>query len=126
MIIVDGMTLRDGGTTCVTVEDEGTTTHVTAAHELRRFGWVPRLRFVFISSTRFGRDHRLLPGGPLEKRYVSQIAREAVSHLGYREVHDFLRERGPNPGRQHWFYVVNFLQIVSRARLRNVLRLAKP
>jgi hypothetical protein len=126
MVIVDGMTLRDGGTTCVTVADEGTTTYVTAAHELRRFGWLPRLGFVFLSSTRFGREHRLLPGGRLERRYVSEIARAAVAHLGYQEVDCFLRGRGPNPGQEHWFYVLNFLQIVSRARLRNVLRSAKP
>jgi hypothetical protein len=126
MMIVDGMTLRDGGTTCVTVADEGTTTYVTAAHELRRFAWLPRLCFVFISSTRFGRDQRLLPGGPLERRYVSEIARAAVAHLGYQKVDYFLRGRGQNPGPEHWFYVLSFLQIVNRARLRNVLRSAEP
>jgi hypothetical protein len=125
MMIVDAMTLRDGGTTCVTVEDEGTTAHVTAAHELRRFGWLPRRRFVFISPRRFGRDRCLVPGGRIEERYVSEIARAAVAHLGHEEVRDFLRGSGPNPGQEHWFYVLNFLQIVSRARLRNVLQSAK-
>lgn len=126
MMIVDAMTLRDGGRTCVTVEHEGMTTHLTAAHELRRFRWIPRLRFVFISAERFGRDHRLLPWGRLEQRYVSEIARAAVAHLGYDEIHDFLRGRGQNPGQAHWFYIINFLQIVGSARLRDVLRSAKP
>jgi hypothetical protein len=126
MKIVDAMTLRDGGTTCVTVDDAGTTIHVTAAHDFRLFGWLPTLRFVFISSRRFGRDRRLLPGGPLEKRYVSEIADAAVAHLGYDEVRDFLGGNGQNPGQQHWFYVANFLRIVNRARLRNVLGSAKP
>jgi hypothetical protein len=126
MMIVDAMTLRDGGTTCVSVEEQGTTTYVTVAHELHRFGWIPRLRFVFISAKRFGRDHRLLPWGRLEKRYVAEISRAAVAHLGYEGIHDFLHDRGQNPGQEHWFYVLNFLQIVDRARLRNVLRSAKP
>jgi hypothetical protein len=115
------MTLRDGGTTCVTVEDSGIVTHVTVDHRLRRFRWLPRFRFVFTSSVQFGRDRRLLPGGRGEVHYVSEIAHAAVHELGHHVVRDFLAGHGENPGREMWFYVVNFLQIVSRARLRNVL-----
>jgi hypothetical protein len=62
-----------------------------------------------------------LPGGRLEKRYVSEIAAAAVAHLGYDQVRDFLRGGEQNPGQEHWFYVLNFLQIVNRARVRDVL-----
>jgi hypothetical protein len=126
MKIVDAMTLRGGGTTCITVDDAGTTIHVTVAHDFRLFGWLPTVRFVFISSRRFGRDRRLLPGGRLEKRYVSQSADAAVARLGYDEVRDFLGGNGQTPGEEYWFYVANFLKIVNRARLRNVLGSVKP
>lgn len=125
MKIVDAMTLRDGGTTCVTVEEQGNPIYLTAAHELRRFRWLPTVRFVFMSSSRFGRDRRLLPGGGLERHYVSEIARAAVAHIGYEGVREFIDRGQQNPGQGHWLYVLNFLRIVSRARLRDVLASAR-
>ena len=121
MRIVDAMTLRDGGTTCVTVEDEGVVTHVTVDHRMRSFWWLPSPRFVFTSQKRFGRDRRLLPGGRAETRYVSEVARAAILQFGFDTVRDFLRGNCQNPGHDLWFYVLNFLWVVNRARLRNVL-----
>jgi hypothetical protein len=124
MQITDAMTLRDGGTTCVTVEDDGLVVYVTAEHARRRFPLFPR--FVFTSSARFGRDRRLIPGGRTERRYVSAIARGAVGHLGLDQVRDFLAGRSPNPGHHHWLYVLNFLDILQRIRLRSVLSEPSP
>jgi hypothetical protein len=119
MRVVDAMTLRDGGTTCVTVEEAGVLTHVTLDHRLRALAWLPRFRFVFTSGERFGRDRRLMPWGKLERRYVSGIARAAVDQLGHEGVRDFMSGLLPNPGQEHWFYVLNFLRMVHRSRLRN-------
>ena len=121
MRITGAMTLRDGGTTCVTVEDQGAIVHVTADHARRRLSWIPRPRFIFLSAVCFGRDRRLFPGGSAERRFVSGIARAAINQLGLAPVQDFLAGRAPNPGREQWFYVLNFLDIIPRSRLRNIL-----
>lgn len=126
MRITDAMTLRDGGTTCVTVEDQGAIVHVTADHARRRFPLIPRPRFVFTSVVPFGRDRRLFPGGTVERRFVSSIACAALNQLGRAQLQEFLAGRAPNPGREHWFYVLNFLDVVQRSRLRSVLPASPP
>lgn len=121
MRITDAMTLRDGGTTCVTVEDEGKLVHVTADHRRARLPWLPRPRFVFISSARFGRNRRLLPGGSEERRYISAIARQAIDHLGYDQVRELLSGNGSIATQDLWSHVLNFLWIMQRSRIRDVL-----
>jgi hypothetical protein len=66
-------------------------------------------------------DCRLFPGSSVECRYTSQIARAAADTLGLDEIRQFLSGDRPNPGRDHWYYVLNFLQILHRARLRRIL-----
>ena len=124
MRIVDAMTLRDGGTTCVSVEEGGVIVHVTVDHRLRPIAWLPWPRFVFISSQRFGRDRRLSPGGSAEVRYVSSIVRATLDELGPETVRDVLAGHCQNPGQGPWFYVLNFLQIINRVRPRSALRSA--
>ena len=105
----------------MTVEEGGVVTYVTVDHRARHFPWLPRPRFVFASQRRFGRDRRLFPTGRDETRYVSEVARAAIRHLGFDSVREFLEGHRPNPGVDLWFYVLTFLQIVNGARLRNVL-----
>jgi hypothetical protein len=126
MRITGAMTLRDGGTTCVTVEENGVLVHVTVDHHLGLLTWLPRLRFIFTSTTQFGRDRRLFPGGAEERRYVSAIVQQATEHLDFAPVRDFLSGHCQNPARDLWFHVLNFLWIVERSRLPSVLESVRP
>lgn len=120
--IVDADMLRDGGTTCVTLKHMGTVTHVTVDQRSRLFPWLPTPRFIFTSEKRmFRQDRRLLPWGRAEAYYATEIARAAVNHLGFQTVRDFLKGHKPNQDLDFWYYVLVFLSIVQRVRLRNVL-----
>ena len=114
--------LRDGGTTCVTLQHMGSITHVTVHQGMRLCSWFPRPRFIFTSRKgMFHQDQRLLPWGRTEAYYVTEIARAAVRHLGFHTVRDFLKDRNPQPRPDMWYYVLAFLAIVQRVRLRDVL-----
>lgn len=109
--VLQALTLRDGGSTCVTLEDDGVTVYVTVDFRVRFFRWLPRSRRVYTSSEAFGKDRSLFPGGKLERRYVSAIARAAFDQLG-QLAQAFLDGHAPNPGKAHWFHVLNFLKIL--------------
>jgi hypothetical protein len=115
MRLVRAMTLRDGGTTSITVT-RGLVRRVcyTIDHSLP---WDGRKRYVY-RGPEFLKDeeHRLEIGCQEEgdiQHWLSEVAREKY---GDAAVQEFLAGQRKNPGRGKWFYAMNFLSIMAKER----------
>ena len=88
--IHDAMTLRDGGTTCVSVEDAGVVKHVTFDHALPRDD---RTRYVYVSDRKFNKEEgaRLELDSSAEIRFITAIRDAAIEELGPAVVEEFLK-----------------------------------
>lgn len=115
MRIIDAMTLRDGGTTCVTVEDNGVVKHVTFDYSLP---WDGRDRYIYISKSKFGLDEsdRLVQNSDEEIRMIYAIREAALEKFGPTTVETLFNNSETNPGEEIWFYVFNFLRIAINER----------
>jgi hypothetical protein len=115
MHILDADTLRDGGTTCVSLEDDQQVQHVTFDYSLPQDG---RTRYVYVSNAPFdcSEQNRLGPGSKEEGQIISIIHNAAIQAYGESVVEEFLRDPSANPGEGLWFYVFNFLRIAAVER----------
>jgi hypothetical protein len=109
------MSLRDGGTTSITVS-RGLFHKVsyTIDHSLP---WDGRKRFVFRGPP-FAKDdvHRLEMGCAVEREIHQWLGAAATRRFGEAVVRDFLDDRTENPGVGKWFYAMNFLKILTKER----------
>lgn len=115
MKIVDAMTLRDGGTTCVSIDDGQHVQHVTFDYSLPCDG---RTRYLYISNEPFGcgDEYKLEPGSDIEKEWIEAIRSAAIEEFGISVVEAFFLDSRSNPGESMWFYVFNFLRIATVER----------
>ena len=110
MQIVDAMTLRDGGTACVSVNTGEVIVHVTIDYQLP---WDGRARFMYTSGTQFGRDRRLDIDSDEERRWIATIralTQKQIS-LAPPSIPGWGREYGPKP------FALRFLEIVDAERV---------
>ena len=115
MRLLDAMTLRDGGTTSITVS-RGVFQRVsyTVDHSLP---WDGRKRYVFRGPPFDKVEAQRLEIGCLEEVAVQQWLLEAASRkYGSALVQEFLTRGVKNPGKGKWFYALNFLSIMTRER----------
>src|SRR4051812_36869162 len=115
MRLTNAISLRDGGTTSITVA-HGIFSRVsyTIDHSLP---WDGRTRYVF-KGKQFVKDEakRLEPRGEEELR-LQQWLRETLNRrFGENVVADFLVARVKNPGQGKWTYALNFLDIITKER----------
>jgi hypothetical protein len=115
MHILNADTLRDGGTTCVSLEDGQQVQHVTFDYSLPRDG---RTRYVYVSNVPFdcNESNRLDLGSEEEGQIIEVIHKAAIQTYGISVVETFLRNPSVNPGEGLWFYVFNFLRIAAAER----------
>jgi hypothetical protein len=109
------MTLRDGGTTSITV------THwfarrvsYTVDYSLP---WDGRMRYVY-KGRPFQKDvsQRLELGGDEEKRVHQWLMEAATRKFSKTVVQNFLVGNARNPAKGRWFYALNFLRILANER----------
>ena len=115
MRLVQAMTLRDGGTTSITVtRGLGRRLCYTIDHSLP---WDGRKRYVY-RGTQFSKDeeHRLEIGCEEEKDIQHWLSEAACKKYGNAAVQEFLTGQRKNPGRGKWFYAMNFLSIMAKER----------
>jgi hypothetical protein len=115
MRIVDATTLRDGGTTCVALDDGQQVQHVTFDYSLP---WDGQTRFIYVSNETFNcnENNRLDLGSEEEDQIIGAIHEAAIREYGALAVEEFLRDPSTNPGEDIWFYVFNFLRIAIAER----------
>jgi hypothetical protein len=113
--ILDADTLRDGGTTCVSLEDGQQVQHVTFDYSLPRDG---RTRYVYVSNVPFdcNKSNRLDLRSEEERQIVEAIYKATTQEYGAMVVEAFLHKASANPGDGLWFYVFNFLRIAAAER----------
>ena len=115
MRLTGAMTLRDGGTTSITVT-QGLLKRLsyTVDHSLP---WDGRKRYVFKGQP-FAKDEsqRLEIGCEEETRVQQWLTEAANREFGEGIVADFLVGRAKNPGKGKWFYALNFLNILTKER----------
>jgi hypothetical protein len=116
MHILEAMTLRDGGTTCISIEEDGQVKHVTFDHALPMDD---RIRYVYVSDTRFGNSkaERLEPNSEEEKGLIAGIHTVAVEELGAEAVEAYLRDPHLRKVDGMWYYMLNFLWIAVKGRV---------
>lgn len=118
MRIIDAMSLRDGGTTCVTVEKDGATLHITIDHALSGRGTDRLIRLS--TGEAFGRDELVL-GCDRERELVLAVVKAVQDELGSGGSSAWAPGQSiPRSG--HWRYVSNFLRIVRSERPRGYFR----
>ena len=115
MRLVRAMSLRDGGTTSITVT-RGLVSRLsyTIDYSLPRDG---RKRFVY-RGPEFSKDkeHQLEIGCEEEKDVQHWLSAAACEKYGDLAVQEFLAGQRKNPGRGKWFYAMNFLWIMAKER----------
>src|SRR3954471_18310769 len=113
MRLSDAMSLRDGGSTGITVA-EGIFARVsyTIDHALP---WDGRTRYVF-KGRKFTKEasERLDIGGTEEVRLQQWLTETLNRKFGETSVAEFLAGRIRNPGKGKWFYALNFLAIMTK------------
>jgi len=115
MRLTHAMTLRDGGTTSITVA-QGVVTRLsyTIDHQLP---WDGRTRYVFKGPPFLkDKEHRMEIGCDEEKeiqRWLNEIGRRKYGSMA---IEKFLAGQAKNPGRGKWFYAMNFLWILAKER----------
>ena len=115
MRLIDAMTLRDGGTTSITVS-MGLFARISYTVDYS-LPWDGRQRFMFRGPP-FAKDdsHRLEIGCEAEHEIHLWLADAAERRFGKAAVLDFLGDRTESPGVGRWFYAMNFLKILTRER----------
>lgn len=115
MRLIHAMSLRDGGTTSITVS-RGLFRKVSYTVDYS-LPWDGRKRFVFRGPP-FAKDdaHRLEIGCGAEREIHQWLAEAASRRFGQALVQDFLGECSENPGAGKWFYAMNFLKILAKER----------
>ena len=119
MRLTDAMTLRDGGTTSITVA-QGILARLSYTVDYA-LPWDGRERYVFKGQP-FAKDEsqRLEVGGEEEVRLHRWLTETLNRKFGDAALLDFLAGRIKNPGKGKWFYALNFLNIITRERSQNV------
>lgn len=115
MRLIDAMTLRDGGTTSITVS-QGVFRRVsyTVDHSLP---WDGRKRYVFRGRAFEKREAQRLEIGCEDVTRIHRWLMEAASRkFSPSLVQEFLAGRAENPGKGKWFYALNFLNIMTKER----------
>ena len=115
MRLTHAMSLRDGGTTSITVS-QGLFRKVSFTIDYS-LPWDGRNRFVFRGPP-FAKDdaHRLEIGCGAEREIHQWLSEAARRRFGQSVVRDFLGDRTKNPGAGKWFYAMNFLKILAKER----------
>ena len=115
MKIVDASTLRDGGTTCVSIDEDGVLKHATFDY---RLPWDGRVRYLYVADEPFGMDEqdRLPLNSREESQLITDIETEAISQIGREALDEFYSNLERNPCDGIWFYVLNFLRIAANER----------
>jgi hypothetical protein len=115
MRLIDAMSLRDGGTTSITVS-RGVFQHIsyTVDHSLP---WDGRKRYVFRGRPFERAESHRLEIGCSDEVGVQRWLMAAVSRkFGSVLVQEFLAGSAKNPGKGKWFYALNFLNIMTKER----------
>ena len=115
MRLTHAMSLRDGGTTSVTVtRGLANRTSYTVDYSLP---WDGRKRYMFKGLAFSKEDGQRLEIGCEEentiRRWLSEVA---CTRYGSEVVQEFLAGRRKNPARGKWFYAMNFLWALSKER----------
>jgi hypothetical protein len=115
MRLIHAMTLRDGGTTSITVS-RGLFGRVSYTVDYS-LPWDGRKRSVFRGPA-FAKDdvHRLEIGCEAERGIQQWLAESANRKFGQGVVRNFLSDHAENPGKGKWFYAMNFLRIMAKER----------
>src|SRR4051812_42083074 len=115
MRLVRAMTLRDGGTTSITVA-QGFLRRVCYTIDYA-LPWDGRKRYVY-RGPEFSKDekYRLEIGCEEEKGIQQWLSEAARKKYGDLVIQGFLAEQRKNPGRGKWFYAMNFLSIMAKER----------
>src|SRR3954466_9817537 len=115
MRLTDAASLRDGGTTSITLA-HGIFSRVsyTVDHSLP---WDGRTRYVF-KGRQFVKDesNRLELGGEEEARLQQWLTEILNRKFGQNVVADFLAGRKGNPGKGKWHYALHFLNMITKER----------
>jgi hypothetical protein len=104
------MSLRDGGTTCVTLASGAERTSYTFDY---RLPWDGRERYVYAGSVPFERARKLMIGSEEEAGLLSRLLELASKRFGREEVLSMLSDSA-NAISGDWFYVLGFLRLASR------------
>ena len=111
MDLVYAMTLRDGGTTFVVIEDPALG-QVTYTFDYK-LPWDGRTRMITAQHAD-GPSHALLPNSPQELSICEQVKSLLSAQFGEQPVNGFLLGRVDNPGKDKWFYAFNFLRLAVK------------
>jgi len=108
--LVDAMTLRDGGTTCVSLRTpyQNVITY-TLDYALPLNG-----RARYITRTCGDISEKLPIGGAQEQRACEEVRALLVAQCTESTVAKFLSGQIENPGEEHWFYAFNFLRLCNQ------------
>jgi hypothetical protein len=115
MRLVDAMTLRNGGTTSVTLSNRGgELVSYTVDHALPHDG---RRRYVYRGRPFEMTDTGRLEIGCAEETSIREALLEGANlEFGSAPVQEFLSGGIKNPGRGKWFYALNFLSVLHQER----------
>jgi hypothetical protein len=109
--LLDAMTLRDGDTTIVALEDEaGKRVTYTFDYSLP---WDGRLRCIRQQNSD-GSSCELEPNGIREAAACESVRSLLLSAFGESTVRNFALGRTDNPGKDKWFYAFNFLRLAAK------------
>jgi hypothetical protein len=115
MRLIDAMSLRDGGTTSITVS-HGASQKVSYTVDYS-LPWDGRKRYVFRGRPFEKAEAHRLEIGCSDEVGVQRWLMEAVSRkFGSALVQEFLAGGAKNPGKGKWFYALNFLNIMTKER----------
>jgi hypothetical protein len=115
MRLVQAMTLRDGGTTSITIRKGFFSTEsFTIDYALP---WNGRPRYVFRGPP-FGKkdENKIEMNGPEEQALLRPLKNLLQGKFGVNHVQNFLAGNIENPGKGKWFYAFNFLWIAHFER----------
>jgi len=114
MRLIHAMTLRDGGTTSITLS-QGLFESVSYTVDYA-LPWDGRKRYVFRGPAFVTDDAHWLEIGCEAEREIQQWLTEAANGRFGQETVRFLSDHADNPGKGKWFYAMNFLKIMAKAR----------
>ena len=115
MRLIHAMSLRDGGTTSITVT-QGFFKRVSYTVDYS-LPWDGRKRYVFMGGAFTKSDSQRLEIGCEEERRVQHwLTKTLNKKFGETPLKEFLADHIKNPGRGKWLYAFNFLRIMSKER----------
>ena len=119
MRLTNGMALRDGGTTSITVA-QGIFSRVSYTIDYA-LPWDGRTRYVYKGDPFAKKEsQRLEIEGEDEVRLQRWLVETLNHKFGEILVQDFLANRVENPGNGKWLYALNFLRIMTKERSGHV------